>query len=71
MHPQLSPVAAQIRFEELTRPTRRRADDLFGVAGSPRRRWFGRRPPPGSSMAPVVALPVAAGIPAYTDRRVA
>jgi hypothetical protein len=74
MHPELSPLAAQIRFEQIVGGPRfhhRISADAIGHER--RRRRFGRRPPPGTPIAPVVALPSAGRRPdpLAADRRVA
>jgi len=74
MHPELSPLAAQIRFEQIVGGPRFHHRIAAGeIADDRRRRRFGRRPPPGTPIAHVVALPSPGRRPdpVDVDRRVA
>jgi hypothetical protein len=74
MHPQLSPLAAQIRFEQIVAAHRfHHRISVNAIGDERRRRRFGRRPPPGTPIAHVVALPSAdrRPDPVAADRRVA
>jgi hypothetical protein len=74
MHPELSPLAAQIRFEQIAGGTRaHRRTPAGSIDAERRRRRFGRRPPPGTPTAHLVALPSAGRRPdpVAADRRVA